>query len=83
MSPFSEAVVSRRTSWYVHGVEPLFPFDISEAMFLLPTPDADIVSTAALITWQAKQLQKRQEDIESMHEKVLLSRYASLKQFEA
>ena len=41
----------------VHGVEPLFPFDLSEAMFLVPVPDTDNISTPVLIAWQACQLQ--------------------------
>jgi hypothetical protein len=50
----------------IHGVEPLFPFDLSEATFLVPTPDSDTVSRAALIAWRARQLQKRREDINTI-----------------
>jgi hypothetical protein len=67
----------------VHGVELLFPFDLSEATFLVPAPDSDTVSRAALIAWRAHQLQKRREDIDTIREHVLLSRFASLRQFEA
>ena len=35
----------------VHGVEPLFPFDLSEAMFLVPVPDTDDMTTPILIAW--------------------------------
>ena len=35
----------------VHGVEPLFPFDLSEATFLVPVPDTDNITTPTLITW--------------------------------
>ena len=65
----------------VHGIEPLFPFDLSEAMFLVPVPDTDNITTPILITWQARQLQKRQEDIDTIHERVLLSQFASLRHF--
>jgi transposase InsO family protein len=35
----------------VHGVEPLFPFDLSEGTFLVPALDSDTISRAALIAW--------------------------------
>jgi hypothetical protein len=35
----------------VHGVEPLFPFDLSEVMFLVPALNSDTVSRSALIAW--------------------------------
>ena len=65
----------------VHGVEPLFPFDLSEATFLVPVPDTDDITTPILITWRARQLQKHQEDIDTIRERVLLSRFASLRHF--
>ena len=37
----------------VHSVEPLFPFDISKAMFLVPPPDTEPLSLAGLIAWRA------------------------------
>ena len=75
---------STRLSLYfmVHGIEPLFPFDLSEAMFLVPVPDTDNISTPILIAWWACQLQKHQEDIATIHEQVLLSQFASVRHFE-
>ena len=67
----------------VHGVEPLFPFDISEATFLVPPPDTEPLSSAGLIAWRARQLQKRQDDLESIRERVLKARFESIKHFEA
>jgi len=67
----------------VHGVEPLFPFDLAEATFLVPIPDADPTSRSNLISWHARQLQKRVEDIDNIRERVLISRFVSIKQFEA
>ena len=66
----------------VHGVEPLFPFDLSEATFLVPVLDTYDITTPILIAWQAHQLQKHWEDIDTIHEQVLLSRFASLEHFE-
>ena len=67
----------------VHGVEPLFPFDITEATFLVSLPDQDEFSSTDLIGWRARQLQKRAEDIQDMEDKVLKARYASIKHFVA
>jgi hypothetical protein len=66
----------------VHGVEPLFPFDLSEATFLVPLPVNDPLSTTGLIAWRARQLQKREEDLESIRERVLRARFASARHFE-
>ena len=52
----------------VHGVKPLFPFDVSEATFLVPVPDTDDITTPILIAWQAHQLQKHWEDIDTICE---------------
>ena len=65
----------------VHGIEPLFPFDLSKATFLVPVPDTDDITTPILIAWQAHQLQKRQEDIDTIHKQVLLSQFALLRHF--
>ena len=67
----------------VHGVEPLFSFDIAEATFLLPLPDTDPLSLSGLTAWHAHQLQKHQEDLESIQEHVLKARFESVKHFEA
>ena len=66
----------------VHGVKPLFPFDLSEATFLVPVPDTDDITIPILIAWRAHQLQKRWEDIDTIHKRVLLSRFALLRHFE-
>jgi hypothetical protein len=67
----------------VHGVEPLFPFDLTEATFLVPLPDRDEFSTTDLIIWRARQLQKRTDDLQLIEEKVVKARYNSIKHFEA
>ena len=35
----------------VHGIEPLFPFNLSEVTFLVPVPDTDDITTPILIAW--------------------------------
>jgi hypothetical protein len=67
----------------VHGVEPLFPFDLSEATYLVPLPNTDPFSTTGLIAWRARQLQKRRQDLDAIREQVLKARFLSIKQFEA
>jgi hypothetical protein len=66
-----------------HGIELLFPFDLTEVTFLVPIPDTYRISTSALLAFRARQLQKRIEDLESIKERVLKSRFTSVKKFEA
>jgi hypothetical protein len=43
--------------WIVHGIEPLFPFDLAEATYMLPTQNGPI-STIDLLALRARQLEK-------------------------
>jgi hypothetical protein len=64
-----------------HGVEPILPFDIMMATFLVP----DLVkplTTDDLIATHACQLEKRQEDLATIHNHILKSRFVSAHQFE-
>ena len=65
----------------VHSIEPLFPFDLAKATFLIPPPNTKPLSSSRLITWRAQQLQKRQEDLESIRECVQKARFESVKHF--
>ena len=66
-----------------HGMEPLFPFDLVEATFLVPPLDADSSSTSDLIAWHVCQLQKCQEDLDTIRDRVLKACFTSIKHFEA
>jgi hypothetical protein len=66
----------------VHGVEPIFPFDLAEATFLAPLPERGTFMTTDLIAWRARQLQKRTEDLTAIKEKVLKACYSSIRDFE-
>jgi hypothetical protein len=66
-----------------HGIEPLFPFNLTEATCLVPIPDTYRISTSTLLAFHTCQLQKRIEDLESIKECVLKSHFASIKKFEA
>jgi transposase InsO family protein len=66
----------------VHGVEPIFPFDLAEAMFLTPLPSQGAFNTADLIAWCVHQLQKRESDLDAIKDQVVKARYKSIHNFE-
>ena len=69
------------SSYYiVHGVEPLLPFDITEATYLVP-PQSGMTSTD-LLALRARQLQKRPTDLADIHARVMKARFSSVRQFE-
>ena len=63
-----------------HGIEPIFPFDLAEATYLVEPPEK-ILSTEEFIAFRARMLEKRKEDLEEIAEKVKKARYESAKQF--
>ena len=67
--------------YMAHGVEPILPFDITLATFLVPDI-AKPLSTSELLAIRARQLQKRDEDLAAIHDNVLKSRFESVRQFE-
>ena len=66
----------------IHGIDPLFPFDLAKATFLVPPPVTKPLSSSGLITWGACQLQKCQENLELICEHVLKAWFESVKHFE-
>ncbi len=60
-----------------HGVEPILPFDITLAMFLVPDI-AKPLSTSELLAICAHQLQKRNEDLAVIHNNVLKCHFESV-----
>jgi hypothetical protein len=64
-----------------HGVEPILPFDITLATFLVPDIAKPLV-TEDLIAIRARQLQRREADLAAIHTNILRSRFASVQQFE-
>jgi len=78
---WADYVMTRRatelTPYYAaHGIEPLLPFDIIEATFLI-APILMPLSTADLLAVRARMLQKYDEDLAKIYERVLTTRYAS------
>ena len=63
-----------------HGIEPILPFDITEATFLVPDI-TEPLSQADLLALRARQLEKREDDLAAIHSRILRSRFSSIKQF--
>ena len=64
-----------------HSMEPILPFDITLATFLVP----DLVkplTTNNLIATCARQLEKRQDDLALIHDHIIKSCFVSAQQFE-
>lgn len=83
---WAERVTIQKSTGYspfyiVHGVEPLFPFDLAEATYLAPQIE-EAQDTTDLITQRAIMLQKRPEDLEKVKEKIYKARKAAAKHWE-
>jgi hypothetical protein len=66
----------------MHGVEPIFPFDLAEAMFLVPLECRGTLTTTKLIAWHMHQLQKCTEDLEAIRERVVAACFTLICEFE-
>jgi len=80
---WAERVSIQRSTGYspyriAHGIDPVFPFDLAEATYLAPPLDAPI-TTADLLSIRARQLQKREEDLQTVRDRVLEARYDSVR----
>ena len=64
-----------------HGIEPILPFDIILATFLVPDLTKPL-TTEELIAIRVRQLEKRQDDLAAIQDRILKSRHASARQFE-
>jgi hypothetical protein len=83
---WAERVTIQKSTGYspyyiAHGTEPLFPFDLSEATFMAPSPSG-MLSTADLIAQRAIYLQKRPEELERIRQKLHKARIGSAKDYE-
>lgn len=63
--------------YMAHGVEPVLPFDIDEATWLVKITDEFPMDTTDLIAARAVALQKRPEDLEQLRERIFQSRVKS------
>jgi hypothetical protein len=78
---WADRVTTRKSTGHspffmAHGVEPILPFDITLATFLVPDLTSPL-STADLIAIRARQLQIRNEDLASIYDNVVKSRLAA------
>jgi hypothetical protein len=55
----------------MHGVEPIFPFNLAKATFLAPLKHQGTLTTTELMAWCTCQLQKHTEDLEAIRERVV------------
>jgi hypothetical protein len=68
------------SAYYIaHGVEPLLPFNLAEATYMVLPRSA--MSTTKLIALRARQLQKRPEDLDTIRDRVIKARFTSIHQF--
>ena len=66
--------------YMAHGVEPVMPFDITEATYLVPEL-ANPLTTDELIALRAKQLEKRDEELEIMRKRLWNARKMAAEEF--
>jgi hypothetical protein len=83
---WADCVTTRKSTnhspfFLAHGGEPLLPFNITEATFMLPNI-TKLVSTSDLIALRAQQLEKRDEDLALAQDRLMHSRLASIKDFQ-
>jgi len=82
---WADRVTTRKSTghspfYMTHGIEPILPFDITEATFLVPDVTEPLAQTD-LLALRARQLEKREDDLAAIHARILHSRFASVKQF--
>ncbi|VDC04048.1 unnamed protein product [Peniophora sp. CBMAI 1063] len=65
----------------VTGTEPVMPFDLLEATYLVPAPSS-LISSAELLARRAVALQKRTERMTEISQKVYKARIANAQRFE-
>jgi len=72
---------TRHSPFYMaHGIEPILPFDITQAMFLIPNL-TEPVSTNDLLATRARQLEKHPANLAAIRERIHTSQHASVRQF--
>lgn len=83
---FADRVTISRSTGYtpfflLHGVDPVLPFDLTEATFMVPDFHANM-STSDLLTLRIRQLEKREEDIAQAAQALAQARFKSKLHFE-
>jgi hypothetical protein len=83
---WADRATTRKSTGYspffmAHGIEPLLPFDITLATFLIPNLTKPL-STSELIAIRARQLQAREQDLDIIRDNIVKSRLTSARDFE-
>jgi hypothetical protein len=65
--------------YIVHGVEPILPFDLAKATYMVLLQSA--MSTTELVALQSRQLQKRPEDLDTIWDHIIKAHFTSIRQF--
>jgi hypothetical protein len=83
---WADRVTTRKSTGHspffmAHGIEPILPFDITLATFLVPNV-ATPLATEELLAIHTHQLQRREADLAAIHANILCSRFDSVQQFE-
>ena len=86
LAVFADRVTVNKVTGYspfylLHGTEPVLPFDLTEATFLVRGYRAGM-STSDLLALRIRQLAKREEDLEAAADTLKKARIASKKAFE-
>jgi hypothetical protein len=66
--------------YMAHSIEPILPFDLTLATFLVPDL-CHLLSTNELLATHAQQLQQYQANLDKIQAHILKSRFASVQQF--
>jgi hypothetical protein len=83
---WSDRITTRKATghspfYMAHGVEPVMPFDLSEATYLFPLPES-VLSTLDLISIRSIQLMKREADILKYQKQISRRRFLAAKTYE-
>src|ERR1700761_615296 len=82
---WADRITTRRSTghspyYMAHGTEPIMPFDIAEATYLVPELETP-KTTEELIALRARQLEKQPEDLERMKQQIWQSRKLAASEF--